>query len=67
MLVRYFIYLDSIFIKSFFSVLVVSGNKLRSLLNCSILTISRHGNQYIQVNEPWKRIKGGEADRWVRR
>ncbi|KAF4010432.1 hypothetical protein G4228_001761 [Cervus hanglu yarkandensis] len=29
----------------------------------SILTISRHGNQYIQVNEPWKRIKGGEADR----
>ncbi|XP_052021421.1 methionine--tRNA ligase, cytoplasmic [Apodemus sylvaticus] len=29
----------------------------------SILTISRHGNQYIQVNEPWKRIKGGETDR----
>lgn len=29
----------------------------------SILTISRHGNQYIQVNEPWKRIRGGEADR----
>lgn len=29
----------------------------------SILTISRHGNQYIQVNEPWKRIKGDEADR----
>ncbi|XP_040852248.1 methionine--tRNA ligase, cytoplasmic-like isoform X1 [Ochotona curzoniae] len=29
----------------------------------SILTISRHGNQYIQVNEPWKLIKGGEADR----
>ncbi|XP_012632540.2 methionine--tRNA ligase, cytoplasmic isoform X1 [Microcebus murinus] len=29
----------------------------------SILTISRHGNQYIQVNEPWKRIKGNEADR----
>lgn len=29
----------------------------------SILTISRHGNQYIQVNEPWKRIKGSEADR----
>ncbi|MBZ3882830.1 Methionine--tRNA ligase, cytoplasmic [Sciurus carolinensis] len=29
----------------------------------SILTISRHGNQYIQVNEPWKRIKGTEADR----
>ncbi|XP_032029156.1 methionine--tRNA ligase, cytoplasmic isoform X1 [Hylobates moloch] len=29
----------------------------------SILTVSRHGNQYIQVNEPWKRIKGSEADR----
>ncbi|KAM6215639.1 methionine--tRNA ligase, cytoplasmic [Rhynchocyon petersi] len=29
----------------------------------SILTISRHGNQYIQVNEPWKRIKGSEDDR----
>lgn len=29
----------------------------------SILTISRHGNQYIQVNEPWKRIKGNEEDR----
>ncbi|CAO2582076.1 Methionine--tRNA ligase, cytoplasmic, partial [Lemmus lemmus] len=29
----------------------------------SILTISRHGNQYIQVNEPWKRIKGNEVDR----
>uniref|UniRef100_A0A8C6PFE9 Methionine--tRNA ligase, cytoplasmic n=1 Tax=Nothobranchius furzeri TaxID=105023 RepID=A0A8C6PFE9_NOTFU len=25
-----------------------------------ILNISRHGNQYIQVNEPWKKIKGGE-------
>ncbi|EHB13062.1 Methionyl-tRNA synthetase, cytoplasmic [Heterocephalus glaber] len=30
---------------------------------CSILTVSRHGNQYIQVNEPWKRIKGSEDDR----
>ncbi|XP_004692670.1 PREDICTED: methionine--tRNA ligase, cytoplasmic isoform X2 [Condylura cristata] len=29
----------------------------------SILTVSRHGNQYIQVNEPWKQIKGSEADR----
>lgn len=28
-----------------------------------ILNISRHGNQYIQVNEPWKKIKGGDADR----
>lgn len=32
----------------------------------SILTISRHGNQYIQVNEPWKRIKGSEAERYVK-
>lgn len=30
-----------------------------------ILNISRHGNQYIQVNEPWKKIKGGDADRWL--
>lgn len=29
----------------------------------SILTISRHGNQYIQVNEPWRRIKGDGMDR----
>lgn len=29
-----------------------------------ILNISRHGNQYIQVNEPWKKIKGGELERW---
>ncbi|KAM4699507.1 methionine--tRNA ligase, cytoplasmic isoform 2-T2 [Discoglossus pictus] len=28
----------------------------------SILNISRHGNQYIQVNEPWKRIKGNQQD-----
>ncbi|KAG7267903.1 hypothetical protein CRUP_015586, partial [Coryphaenoides rupestris] len=28
-----------------------------------ILNISRHGNQYIQVNEPWKKIKGGDQDR----
>ncbi|XP_064354754.1 methionine--tRNA ligase, cytoplasmic isoform X3 [Dromaius novaehollandiae] len=36
--------------------------RIRDALRC-ILTISRHGNQYIQVNEPWKRIKGGEEDR----
>lgn len=29
-----------------------------------ILNISRHGNQYIQVNEPWKKIKGGDTERW---
>ncbi|XP_033930129.1 methionine--tRNA ligase, cytoplasmic isoform X2 [Melopsittacus undulatus] len=36
--------------------------RIRDALRC-ILSISRHGNQYIQVNEPWKRIKGGEEDR----
>lgn len=28
-----------------------------------ILNISRHGNQYIQVNQPWKKIKGEESER----
>ncbi|XP_062401818.1 methionine--tRNA ligase, cytoplasmic isoform X1 [Sardina pilchardus] len=36
--------------------------RIRDALKC-ILNISRHGNQYIQVNEPWKKIKGNEADR----
>ncbi|XP_062497520.1 methionine--tRNA ligase, cytoplasmic [Pezoporus occidentalis] len=36
--------------------------RIRDALRC-ILSISRHGNQYIQVNEPWKRIKGDENDR----
>ncbi|XP_075345832.1 methionine--tRNA ligase, cytoplasmic isoform X2 [Mycteria americana] len=36
--------------------------RIRDALRC-ILSISRHGNQYIQVNEPWKRIKGNEKDR----
>ncbi|KAM3878115.1 methionine--tRNA ligase, cytoplasmic [Diretmus argenteus] len=36
--------------------------KIRDALK-HILNISRHGNQYIQVNEPWKRIKGDDADR----
>ncbi|XP_005986254.1 methionine--tRNA ligase, cytoplasmic [Latimeria chalumnae] len=35
--------------------------RIRDALKC-ILNISRHGNQYIQVNEPWKRIKGDDAD-----
>lgn len=30
-----------------------------------ILNISRHGNQYIQVNEPWKKIKGGDSERYL--
>ncbi|KAI1899967.1 hypothetical protein AGOR_G00067380 [Albula goreensis] len=36
--------------------------RIRDALKC-ILNISRHGNQYIQVNEPWKKIKGGDKDR----
>ncbi|XP_074785774.1 methionine--tRNA ligase, cytoplasmic isoform X3 [Athene noctua] len=36
--------------------------RIRDALRC-ILSISRHGNQYIQVNEPWKWIKGNENDR----
>ncbi|KAM4795360.1 methionine--tRNA ligase, cytoplasmic isoform 2-T2 [Rhinophrynus dorsalis] len=36
--------------------------RIRDALRC-ILNISRHGNQYIQVNEPWKRIKGNQQDR----
>ncbi|KAM9408480.1 LOW QUALITY PROTEIN: methionine--tRNA ligase, cytoplasmic [Pholidichthys leucotaenia] len=36
--------------------------KIRDALK-HILSISRHGNQYIQVNEPWKKIKGGDTDR----
>ncbi|XP_071400643.1 methionine--tRNA ligase, cytoplasmic isoform X2 [Centroberyx affinis] len=37
--------------------------KIRDALK-HILNISRHGNQYIQVNEPWKKIKGGDAERY---
>ncbi|KAL7891665.1 hypothetical protein AOLI_G00011410 [Acnodon oligacanthus] len=36
--------------------------RIRDALKC-ILNISRHGNQYIQVNEPWKKIKGEDDDR----
>uniref|UniRef100_A0A8D0A037 Methionine--tRNA ligase, cytoplasmic n=1 Tax=Sander lucioperca TaxID=283035 RepID=A0A8D0A037_SANLU len=36
--------------------------KIRDALR-HILNISRHGNQYIQVNEPWKKIKGGDTER----
>lgn len=38
--------------------------RIRDALKC-ILNISRHGNQYIQSNEPWKKIKGGDEDRQV--
>lgn len=36
--------------------------RIRDALKC-ILNISRHGNQYMQLNEPWKRIKGDGDDR----
>ncbi|KAK7155891.1 hypothetical protein R3I93_010532 [Phoxinus phoxinus] len=36
--------------------------RIRDALKC-ILNISRHGNQYMQANEPWKKIKGGDDDR----
>ncbi|XP_062975306.1 methionine--tRNA ligase, cytoplasmic isoform X2 [Elgaria multicarinata webbii] len=36
--------------------------KIRDALR-SILNIARHGNQYLQVNEPWKHIKGSDADK----
>ncbi|KAG2468005.1 SYMC protein, partial [Polypterus senegalus] len=36
--------------------------RIRDALRC-ILNISRHGNQYIQLNEPWKRLKGSDTDR----
>ncbi|XP_066440525.1 methionine--tRNA ligase, cytoplasmic isoform X1 [Eleutherodactylus coqui] len=35
--------------------------RIRDALRC-ILNISRHGNQYIQVNEPWKCIKGSPQE-----
>ncbi|XP_029450451.1 methionine--tRNA ligase, cytoplasmic [Rhinatrema bivittatum] len=36
--------------------------RIRDALRC-ILNVSRLGNQYIQVNEPWKRVKGNQEDR----
>ncbi|XP_060678867.1 methionine--tRNA ligase, cytoplasmic [Hemiscyllium ocellatum] len=36
--------------------------RIRDALRC-VLNISRYGNQYIQINEPWKRIKGSDTER----
>ncbi|XP_061432485.1 methionine--tRNA ligase, cytoplasmic [Lethenteron reissneri] len=36
--------------------------RIRDALRC-IFNISRHGNQYIQLHEPWKRVKGSESER----
>lgn len=30
-----------------------------------LLNISRHGNQYIQANQPWVLIKGSDVERFV--
>jgi methionyl-tRNA synthetase len=30
-----------------------------------ILSISRHGNQYMQLLQPWVLLKGSDADRYV--
>ncbi|XP_072927339.1 methionine--tRNA ligase, cytoplasmic [Hemitrygon akajei] len=36
--------------------------RIREALRC-ILNISRFGNQYIQISEPWKMIRGSDADK----
>ncbi|XP_069762387.1 methionine--tRNA ligase, cytoplasmic isoform X2 [Narcine bancroftii] len=36
--------------------------RIRDALRC-ILNISRSGNQYIQVNEPWRRVRGSDSDK----
>ncbi|KAM9320970.1 methionine--tRNA ligase, cytoplasmic [Gastrophryne carolinensis] len=41
--------------------LLLEKVRIRDALRC-ILNISRHGNQYIQVNEPWKCIKGTQQE-----
>ncbi|NP_001079984.1 methionine--tRNA ligase, cytoplasmic [Xenopus laevis] len=41
--------------------LLLEKVRIRDALRC-ILNISRHGNQYIQVNEPWKCIKGNQQE-----
>jgi methionyl-tRNA synthetase len=38
--------------------------KLRDALQC-ILSVSRHGNQYIQANQPWVLVKGSEEEKYV--
>ncbi|XP_043542353.1 methionine--tRNA ligase, cytoplasmic [Chiloscyllium plagiosum] len=45
-----------------FSTPFILGPRIRDALR-SVLNISRYGNQYIQINEPWKRIKGSDAER----
>ena len=46
----------------YWSAIIKFSLRIRDALK-HILNISRHGNQYIQVNEPWKKIKGGDSER----
>ncbi|XP_069003046.1 methionine--tRNA ligase, cytoplasmic isoform X1 [Embiotoca jacksoni] len=43
-------------------ILLMDKVKIRDALK-HILNISRHGNQYIQVHEPWRKIKEGDTER----
>ncbi len=36
--------------------------RLRDGLKC-VLRMSRYGNQYLQLKQPWAKQKGSEADR----
>lgn len=42
----------------------VENAKLRDGIR-HILNISRHGNQYMQLLQPWVLLKGSDADRYV--
>lgn len=39
-----------------------SKTKIRDALK-HVLAISKHGNQYLQSQEPWVKMKGSEKDR----
>lgn len=43
-------------------VAALEKSKLRDGIR-HILSISRHGNQYMQANQPWVLLKGSDADR----
>ncbi len=38
------------------------SNRLRDGLKC-VLRMSRYGNQYLQLKQPWAKYKGSDADR----
>ncbi|XP_051174839.1 methionine--tRNA ligase, cytoplasmic [Leptopilina boulardi] len=43
-------------------IICLSKTKIRDALK-HVLAISKHGNQYLQSQEPWVKIKGSEKDR----